>query len=97
MRGVADQALDDNIGTVGLEGYAVVIVVDVAVLGNKIVAATGVPAVEILGHIVRGGAGEDVDIADEYVGAVFYQGVPIWGLAQLQSCDRAARLAVRHE
>ena len=67
---VADQALDDDIGTVGFEGHAVVLVVDVAVLHGEVSAAVCVPAIEVLGEVGGGRAREDVNVADEDVGAV---------------------------
>lgn len=53
VRAKAGKALDDNVGAIGLEGYAVVVVVDPRVLYDDVVGAVGVPTVKVLGFVAR--------------------------------------------
>jgi len=90
MGAVADQVLDDNIGAVGLERDTVVIVVKNRVLDDDVIGAVSVPAVQVLRLVVRGRAGEDIDVGDENVGGVGDEIMPVRGVAELQSGDGAA-------
>lgn len=87
---VAPQVLHDDLGAVGLEGHAVVAVVDVRVLDHDVAAAVRVPAVRVLGRVLGHGAARDVDVGEDDVGAVGDQVVPLRAVAQLQVRDGAA-------
>lgn len=56
MRGVADQALNDDIGAVWLERDAIIVVLDEGVLDDDVVRNICVPAIQILGLVAVIGA-----------------------------------------
>lgn len=87
---VADEVLDDDVGAVGLEGDAVVAVVDVGVLDDDVGGAVGVPAVGVFGGVLALAAAEDVDVGEDYVGRVGDEVVPLWGVSQFEVFDAAA-------
>lgn len=53
MAAVAPQVLDDDVGAVGLERYAVVSVVDMGVLNDDVVGAVCVPTIRELASCCR--------------------------------------------
>lgn len=67
---VAREALDDDVGAIGLERDAVVPVVDDRVLDHDAVGAVRVPAVRILGRGARGAVHRDGDVTDQDIGCV---------------------------
>lgn len=77
MRSVALQALDNDVGAVGLERDAIVVMVDLRVLDYDVIRAECIPAVQVGGEVARSRAREDVDIRDEHVGTVGNQVVPL--------------------
>lgn len=77
MRRVADETLNNNVGAVGLERDAVIVVVNVRVLDNDIVRSVSVPAVEVLSLVLRRGSRVNIDVRDEKVRAVGDEIVPL--------------------
>lgn len=67
---VAREALDDDVGAVGLERDAVVPIVDDRVLDHDAVGPVRVPAVRVLGRGARGAVHRDGDVADQDIGCV---------------------------
>lgn len=84
MGSIADKVLNNDIGGVGLEGDAVVAVVDVRVLNHNVAAAVCVPAVGVLRRVRARAATKDIDVGVYDVGRVGDQVIPLRAVAELQ-------------
>ena len=87
---VADEVLDDDIGRVGLEGDAIVAVIDVRILDHDVAAAVCVPAIGILGGVAACAGAGDIDVGEDHVSGVGDECVPLRAVAELQILDGRA-------
>jgi len=87
---IADQVLNDDVGAVWLERYAIVAVVDVRVLNHNVIGTVRVPAIRVLSGVLALATAEDVDVIEYDVGGVGDERVPLRTVSELQVGDSGA-------
>jgi hypothetical protein len=81
---ITDQVLNHNVGAVGLEGDAIVAVVNVRVLNNYVIGTVRVPAIGVLGRVLALATAEDVDVVENDVARVGNERVPLRAVSEFQ-------------
>jgi hypothetical protein len=84
---IANQVLNNNVGAVGLEGDAIVTVVDMRVLDDHVVGTVRVPAVGVLSRVLALATAEDVDVVENDVARVGNECVPLRAVSEFQIGD----------
>ena len=81
--------LHNHVGGIGLEGYAIVAIVDEGVLNRDAVGAIRVPAVGVLGNVCGFGESADENVAEDDICGVSDPVVVLRGVDQIEIGDYA--------
>jgi len=87
VRAVAEEVLDEHVGAVGLEGDAVIAVVDVRILYRDVRATVGIPTIRIFGRVVACASARDIDGIKYDIGRIGHEMVIFRAVSQVQIAD----------
>lgn len=90
MAAVTDQVLHHDIRAVRLEAHTIVSVINMTVLNHHVATPIRIPAIRILCVVFTGTLPGNTYIAEHHIGAIRYEIVPLWGIAQIEIGDGSA-------